>query len=245
MGSACHSPAGPPPLRAAEAHVWWARRHDAAPQLEQLLDEDERGRLSAYRRVEDRARFLVGCALAKIALAGYLGRPPAAIRLSRTCPICGKPHGKPRAEDTDIELSVSHSGELVAVAFAARAPVGVDVEQLGGRLSVEDVAKLALSREEARALDALGAEEREHGFLVSWTRKEAVTKALGAGLRIEPADVVVTAPGDPPRLLAWPNDAAPDEVALFDLAARDGHVASLAVLGACDAVAELDGSSLL
>src|SRR5439155_22967964 len=75
--------------------VWWAARSDAAPQLEALLDDVERERRAAYRRDEDGDRFLVGCALAKVALGEHLGRSASSIRLSRTCPTCGKPHGKP------------------------------------------------------------------------------------------------------------------------------------------------------
>jgi 4'-phosphopantetheinyl transferase len=237
--------AGPAP---GTAHVWWARRQDAAPELERLLDEAERGRLAAYRRSEDRERFLAGCALAKAALAGYLGRDPGAIRLDRTCPRCGKPHGKPRLLDAGtsaLELSVSHAGDLVAVAVATGARVGVDVEPLERRLRPVELASVALAPEEAEELAALDEGERICAFLVYWTRKEAATKAVGLGLEIPLSGVRVSPPGEPPRLLAWEHAVAPEDVMLADLAAPDGHVAALAVVGECDEVVELDGSALL
>ena len=52
------------------ADLWWARRQDASPRHARLLDQAEQRRYAAYRREEDRDRFLVGCALAKTALAG-------------------------------------------------------------------------------------------------------------------------------------------------------------------------------
>jgi Phosphopantetheinyl transferase len=91
---------------------------------------DRARRWAAYRRAEDRERFLVGCALAKAALARYTGRSPADVRFDRTCG-CGEPHGKPAIAGGGPGHSVAHSGDLIAVAVAG-APVGVDVEQAEG-----------------------------------------------------------------------------------------------------------------
>jgi Phosphopantetheinyl transferase len=77
--------AGPDPLPDGTADVWWARRTDACDRLAGLLDEAEQRRWAAFRRPEDRERFLVGCALAKAALAQYTGRAPADVRFDRTC----------------------------------------------------------------------------------------------------------------------------------------------------------------
>ena len=71
------------------ADVWWARRQDASDRHLALLDETERRRWAAYRRDADRERFLVGCVLAKAALAGYAGLRPADVRFDRTCSRCG------------------------------------------------------------------------------------------------------------------------------------------------------------
>src|SRR5260370_40062283 len=114
------------------AGVWWARRRDASPRLAGLLDDLERERRAAYRREADRERFLVGCALAKTVIAACTGQRPAQVSFDRACRQCGQPHGKPAVRGGGPEFSVSHSGDLVAVAVAT-APVGVDVEQLDGR----------------------------------------------------------------------------------------------------------------
>ena len=97
----------PPPDGTAD--VWWARRQDASDRHAGLLDETERRRWAAYRREEDRTRFLAGCALAKTALARYTGQRPADVRFDRTCGQCGEPHGKPVIEGGGIEHSVAHS----------------------------------------------------------------------------------------------------------------------------------------
>ncbi|HYB19247.1 MAG TPA: 4'-phosphopantetheinyl transferase superfamily protein [Streptosporangiaceae bacterium] len=233
------------------ADVWWARRQDASARHAALLDEVEQRRWAACRRDEDRERFLVGCALAKTVLAGYTGRPPDGIRFDRVCARCGQPHGKPALEGSEFEHSVAHSGDLIAVAVA-RAAVGVDVEQLdgrsrpvGGQGGSEALARLVFSAAERTALAAADPADRARQFLVTWARKEAVTKATGDGLRVAFSDVVVASGAEPPRLVSWPYPQAPQSVSLLDLDAGAGYVAALAVIGPCQAVRARNGSALL
>ena len=232
------------------ADVWWGRRRDASPRLAGVLDQAERQRWASYRRDEDRERFLVGCALAKTVIAAYVGRRPEQVSFDRTCPRCGEPHGKPAVRGIDLEHSVAHSGDMVAVAVA-RAPVGVDVERLEGRArrpgggDPEALARRVLSETERAALAAVQPSGRDRAFLVAWTRKEAVTKARGDGLRVPFGDVVVAGAEGAPRLVAWPYPQAPQGVSLHDLDAEPGYVAALAVIGRCDAVRAGDGSALL
>lgn len=235
---------------AGAADVWWARRQDAAGGQIALLDDTERQRWADYRRDADRERFLAGCALAKLVIADRTGQRPGDVSFDRTCPRCGKPHGKPAIKGSRLELSVAHSGDLVAVAVAT-APVGVDVEQLEGRSrplgggDPDALARLALADDERAALAAVPPPGRARAFLVAWTRKEAVTKATGDGLRAAFSDVVVAGGHGTPRLVAWPYPQAPQSVALHDLEPEPGYVAALAVIGRCDTVRALDGSPLL
>jgi 4'-phosphopantetheinyl transferase len=234
----------------ATADVWWARRQDASGPLAGLLDQDEQRRWAAYRREEDRERFLVGCALAKSVVAACTGRRPAGVSFDRTCRQCGQPHGKPAVTGGDLEFSIAHSGDLVAVAVAA-VPVGVDVEQLGGRArelgggDVQALAGLVFAEREMAALAAVAPADRARAFLVGWTRKEAVTKARGDGLRVPFGEVVVAVDADAPRVVAWPYPQDPRDVSLLDLDAEPGYVAALAVLGRCDTVRAMNGSALL
>jgi 4'-phosphopantetheinyl transferase len=244
-------PAGSVAWPPGTADVWWARRQDAADRHLALLDETERQRWAGYRHDADRERFLVGCALAKMVIAGCTGRRPGEVALDRTCRRCGKPHGKPAIKGSRLELSVAHSGDLVAVAIAT-APVGVDVEQLEGRArplggdgDPDALARLVLADAERAALAAVPPSGRARAFLVAWTRKEAVTKATGDGLRAVFTEVIVAADRGRPRLMAWPYPQPPQSVTLHDLDAEPGYVAALAVIGRCDTVRAGDGSALL
>jgi 4'-phosphopantetheinyl transferase len=223
------------------AQVWWARRTDARPGLAEVFDDTERTRWTRYRKTEDQDRFLVGCALAKAVAATYTGQQAADVRLDRTCTECGAPHGKPRVVGTDLELSVSHSGDLIVVAASSGAVLGVDVERNDGRRDTEALTRFILAEGER---PPAGADE-PRVFLRAWTRKEAVTKATGDGLRVPFSQVVVSGADEPPRVIAWPYPDSPDSVSLFDLEAPDGYLAALAVIGGCDRVDIRDGSALL
>jgi 4'-phosphopantetheinyl transferase len=232
------------------ADVWWARREDASARLASLLDPIERERWTGYRRAADRDRFVVGCALAKTVIGACLGREPGGVSFDRTCPECGRPHGKPVLRDGTLEFSVAHSGDVVAVAVAT-APVGVDVEQLSGRpheLGGGDPAALArtvLAEPERRQLACVDPAGQARAFLVAWARKEAVTKAKGDGLRVPFSAVVVAADAGPPQVAAWPYPQDPRGVSLLDLDAGPGYVAALAVIGRCEVARARDGSLLL
>jgi 4'-phosphopantetheinyl transferase len=131
----------------------------------------------------------------------------------------------------------------------------VDVEQADGRPrplgggdgdgDPESLARLVLAERERASLSATHPAARAHAFLIAWTRKEAVTKAVGEGLAMPFKEVVVSPAGQPPVLIAWPYPRAPQDVSLFDLDAEPGYVAALAVIGRCDTVQARDGSALL
>jgi 4'-phosphopantetheinyl transferase len=238
-----------PALEPGTCHTWWARADDAHPSLRALLDADEQQRLVALRQPIDRDRFLVTCSLTRLALASYLDLTPAMIRISRTCPKCRRPHGKPRLTPpapAPIELSVSHSGNRIAVEFAWGTAVGVDVEQMRPDVPVDELARHVLTVQEAQQLRGLDGAERTAGFLTYWTRKEAVLKALGHGLAVDLRSFSVSRPGEPPRLGSWPP--LPEfwpELSLHDLRPGRGYVGSLAVIGECRRLVDRDGSTLV
>ncbi|MFI7503445.1 4'-phosphopantetheinyl transferase family protein [Streptomyces sp. NPDC049687] len=219
--------------------VAWARLGDAHDGLLALLDPVERARYDATAGPADRGRFLVGCALSRLLLGESLGVPPADVPLRRVCPRCGGPHGKVRLDLPDrssvslaYDLSVTHSGALVGVAVCRGARVGLDVEEADAALDVDSAARTALSARESAALYALPPEERKPAFLRTWTRKEAVLKALGVGLHA-PLRALEVSPADaPPAVVAWPDRlGAGPAPGMADLTVDGGHPAALAVTG--------------
>ncbi len=78
-----------------------------------------------------------------------------------------------------VEISLSHSGEGLAVALS-RAPVGVDIEPVQ-KLDREGVARRFFTERELAAYLEADEAYREEAFLSIWTAKEAVFKSRGEG----------------------------------------------------------------
>lgn len=241
-----------PPLQAGVCQVWWARLGSAHPALADVLNDVERGRHAAYHRAADRDRFLLGCALVRHIVAAQLAIAPADVPLDRTCSRCGKPHGKVRVTGATppIEVSVSHSGDLVAVAFHTSDAVGIDVEAVRPTLHHDDLP--VLTDAESRALHRVAPPgcdptARAMAFLAYWTRKEAIVKATGDGIAIRLTNIEVSAPDEPPRLLRWTDRPdLPSRIHLHTLHPDPLHAAALATLTETPtAVHEHDATPLL
>jgi 4'-phosphopantetheinyl transferase len=199
--------------------VWFGDIHTAGAAHLDLLDEVEKGRRERYRQAADQDRFALGAALIRLVAAARSGVAPHEVRVDRTCPGCAQPHGKPQLPGTGLHVSVSHSGDLVALALTDVAPIGVDVEVLTGR----DVAGLARS--------VVGPGEpiaAARDFYTYWCRKEAIVKATGDGLRVPLPEVVVSPADQAARLVSYAGALPPCSVT--DLPVGDGYAAAVAVL---------------
>ncbi|XVQ84281.1 4'-phosphopantetheinyl transferase family protein [Microbispora siamensis] len=221
-------------LDAGACRVWWAAPQDRPVEsMTPVLGEGERARAVRFRREADRRRFVTGSWLLRTAVAAVLGIAPADVVVDRSCPDCGRSHGKPRirAAGPPLHVSVSHSGDRVVVALSAEGPLGVDVEAVPSA-PVDGLARRVLTRGEWSWMEALPPEERCEAFARVWTRKEAVLKATGHGLRIPPEKVEVSGPADDPELIGWPLGIPAAHVRLRHLEPGRGYVAAVAVVSA-------------
>lgn len=163
-----------------------------------LLDPEEMARADRFLRPADRNRFMASHAALRIILGEELGHPPEALVFDREAggrPFVADPAG------TSLDFNLSHSGDLAVIGLAHGARIGVDVE---ARRALPDALRIARSHfavDETAALGTLPPEDREEAFFALWTRKEAVVKALGAGLSLPLGAFSLTVPPAPPRLL--------------------------------------------
>jgi 4'-phosphopantetheinyl transferase len=126
-------------------------------------------------------------------LAKYLKTTPELVVLHRS------PTGKPELEHSALHVSLAHSGQVALVAVSD-VDVGVDVEWLRDGTEAWPLVAQALTSSEHAALQSLPIADRSEAFLSTWTRKEALLKAAGIGLALDPRlieldeDAVVAAP---------------------------------------------------
>ncbi|MGH4023412.1 MAG: 4'-phosphopantetheinyl transferase family protein [Pseudonocardiaceae bacterium] len=215
--------------------VWWDQPGPGYLAHLPLLDAVEQTRYHAYRREVDQLNFLAARVIIKKVLAGRSGVPPERIRLISDCPQCGQPHGKPRTDTGEYELSIAHCAGLVVVAVGTTYPLGVDVEPRPGAdrfAAIADLAPHILAPTERAHVDGLDEPVRAEYVIRYWTWKEAALKATGDGLGIDPNRVVFSPPGRRPELIEWPGDPAGRAALVLDeLALHSDYIAALAVLG--------------
>ena len=217
-------------LPAGEVHVWRASLEwpDAdVRRMRTVLARDEQSRADRFRFERDRSRYIVGRALLRGLLAGYLETAP------------WKPEfqygqfRKPMLRDGPW-FNLSHSGPVALYAFTSTGEIGIDVELDNGDFTRERIAERFFSPAEVSVLRSLPPELQPRAFLTCWTRKEAFIKARGDGLSLALDSFDVTlAPGVPAALMhtAWCSDE-PRQWRLQDLShRRAGYIAAVALRG--------------
>lgn len=177
-----------PLARRATVDVWLARvcAHCRVSDAEAgWLDPAERARAAGFLRQDDRRLYELAHVLLRKVLGGALGLPPDAVRM-RAGGI-GKPelaeHDPARAR---LSFSLSHTGGCVACAISRDCEVGVDVERVRDLRIDDALTQFALHPLEVAQLRGAAQTERGALFYRLWTAKEALLKALGAGLSIAP-----------------------------------------------------------
>lgn len=162
--------------------VWQARLTDnpvIQSHLASRLSAEERIRLARFRLPEDQQRFLVGRGLLRLFVGTHLDLP--AERVEFGLGPFGKPFVMPRAGAAPLHFNVSHSGQLVLLAFSPVHEVGVDVEAVRPGQDLENIARQVFASDELRGWLQLNPAERLPAFYQAWTRHEAGLKALGFG----------------------------------------------------------------
>jgi 4'-phosphopantetheinyl transferase len=100
------------------------------------------------------------------------------------------PWGKPAvAGEASLHVSVSHAHYYSLIALAEGAPVGIDLERLRRVPDADAIVRAVYPQDEVGRLAALEPGERDLAFISAWTRREALLKGLGCGLRSSPREV--------------------------------------------------------
>ena len=97
--------------------------------------------------------------------------------------------GKPHLADGALSFNIAHSDEAFVLAWSdAQIDIGIDVEDRAKqRRARETLAKRSFHPDEQRVWQAadLTPEQAQTQWLTTWTRKEAILKAHGMGIRLD------------------------------------------------------------
>ena len=209
-------------------HVWAVRTDGpsaVAERFEPLLGADEKKQAARFRFDHLRCSFIIARGVLRTLLANYLNISPINIQFkygARKKPALPPP--------ACLDFNMSHSGGLAVFAFTVGCEVGVDVERIRPLQDAQDIADRFFCSEEAAELMSLSADQRERGFYLCWTRKEAYIKAIGDGL-YAPLDGfrVTLHPRQPARFMHIAHDTnAAEAWTLHDLQLAPNYAAALA-----------------
>jgi 4'-phosphopantetheinyl transferase len=190
------------------------------------LDDLERARLASFHDSLEARSYAAGHVLARTALACVLGVQPGVLRFDRTCHRCGAQHGRPVLQGAPVHMSLSRTHATVAVAVSESGPVGVDVESISGT-DFPGFADTALHPDERAAIEVADRATRLRQRAVAWARKEAVLKAAGVGLSVDPTSVRTPPSGIRTHLAVLGVDVTVVDLPLDVL----GGVGAVALLG--------------
>ena len=178
--------------------------------LEPLLsaDESERGRRFVFDK--HRFKFIAARSQLRQILAHYLSVQPAELKFDYG------PQGKPVLtapwSRVNLNFNMSHSGGVALCAVAYDRPVGVDIEEIRLPSDYEGIARQFFAPSEISQLESLSNNEKCLAFFRLWTRKEAVLKAVGAGLTIPLNQIVVTMlASEPARVVQFADSRGNDQ----------------------------------
>ena len=135
------------------------------------LDEDVHRLLALCREREIPCEDLAGlplkrqreCAAERLLLCHAMGQP---VRCAHDV------HGAPLIEDVEVNVSITHTPRLVAVAISDDTVIGIDAEQ-EDRHQVLRVRDKFLNASEKQFIDA----DDLMAHVIAWTAKEAIIKA--------------------------------------------------------------------
>jgi 4'-phosphopantetheinyl transferase len=169
-----------PPQLGRHVVVRLARISDWAGKLsssEAVLNEEDKARAVRFRFPEDRARFILGRMLLWRSLQECGEGRAKPLKLSWT------EKGKPILVDArEIQFSISHSKELVAIALTLKSSVGIDLEAISRPSDLNSLAERIFTISDLKEFQKLSDHERPAVFFRAWTAKEAYLKAVGLGL---------------------------------------------------------------
>jgi 4'-phosphopantetheinyl transferase len=164
-------------------HIWKADLDQSTRVIQwlfSLLSSKEKNRSRHFIFGRDRNRYIVRHGLLRIILSHYIGIEPD--RIEFVFGQNGKPALKETMNNNDIRFNLSFSGGLCLFAISRYREIGVDIEFSDRLLECDQIVHNFFAEKEKYFYCFLNKYQKKSAFFKLWTKKEAVTKAIGIGL---------------------------------------------------------------
>ncbi|WP_457033837.1 4'-phosphopantetheinyl transferase family protein [Kitasatospora sp. P5_F3] len=190
-----------------------SRLGDWLPVAEPAVEPSERevavlgrdwARYQAMSHEQVRSRFLASRLLLKHAAGNALQASPESVDLAY------KLGGRPYLRGCDqVDISLSHTEDLLVVGLTRRGWIGVDAELESRRLLGTGAEKQICTPHETARLQELPEQQRNLALVRLWTLKEAYSKAIGQGLRFRFTEFGFTPTAGDERVQVLRPDGSP------------------------------------
>jgi 4'-phosphopantetheinyl transferase len=160
--------------------IWYTKLSDGSEDgsLWSVLDEQERCKANSIKNERVRSQFILVRGSVRMILGKYLATEPMELKFETGH------HGKPALIGGGVFFNISHSGSLLLIAVSDMAEIGVDIEQIKQRGSLDEMARRCFSEYEFKVWKASSLSEQEQVFYRLWTIKEAFVKSVGRGIAL-------------------------------------------------------------
>jgi 4'-phosphopantetheinyl transferase len=227
-GKKINSSPDAPELTSGHVHIWYIpltvdpeRLHD----IQAILSDEERDRAGRFIHRTDCLHWTAARGSLRLILSKYTGQAPDALTFTRN--EFGKPALEPAA--SSLQFNLSYSQEQAVLAISDRNPVGVDLQFMPASFDGSLVDWTA-SPHEIEWLTSIPPDSLRQHLLRLWVRKEALLKAAGSGLSIEPTTFSLP-PGPAPLSMEFDDFHGKSRLwTLYDLSEYDPLI-SLAACG--------------
>lgn len=187
-----------------------------------VLNNNEREQVARFTHIDLKNRYIQAHGLLRFLLADYLNCKPESLVFKKTT------QGKPYLSDyPQLQFNISHSNDYLLIATAQDIAVGVDIEHIKTRKTIENLVLRCCAIEEQAYWFALPQAEKLRAFYQFWTRKEAFVKATGLGIVLGLNQCVIN-PLNPNYFLAIPEQCGlVNEWRLMDLTVDVNYCATV------------------
>lgn len=176
-------------FRALEAatifHVDLAQHEFREAEALDWLDEAEQSRRSRFVHPRPSREFTLCRAALRSLLCRELGCSNDDLSFGTS--KFGKPFARVNCVAAPVAFNVSHSGRHGLIALAPKGRVGVDVEERSPNRNLDACIRLLFAPNEQAEFENVCGRDKIERFYRLWTLKEALIKAVGAGLSIDTA----------------------------------------------------------
>lgn len=166
--------------------------------ITRILSHDDSRKAERFHFEADRNRFIAARVLFWLELT-HIGDSYPNVELPVN--FSYNTYGKPSLDGFSWHFNWSHSGDLIGLTLGSD-PVGIDVEQVPNK-PLFDYKSLCTPDELAWIMVQVASYDRteKEAFILIWSAKEAVLKAIGTGLSIDPRNVAIEF--DPNKHHSW------------------------------------------